>query len=625
VVEAPERLARFRWEAQLLAALNHPNIAAIHGLEEHEGRPILVLELVEGEDLSERLKRGPIPLDEALAIARQVAEALEEAHGKGIVHRDLKPGNIKLREDGTVKVLDYGLAKVFTSDQGDVSYELSQSPTLSRQATASGVLLGTAAYMSPEQAKGKSVDKRCDIWAFGCVLFEMLAGRKAFSGKTISETLAEILKGEPEWVHLPGTVSPALRHLLERCLTKEPKLPLRDIGDAWPAVKEEPRALPVVREMKRGLRPLLAVFALGALLSGLVAVILLRPDATGPGPTRRFTLRLDETPESNAGLALSPDGGHLIYVARIDGVRRLLIRDLSGNSDRVLEGTNGAGYPFFSPDGEWIGFLALAATQAGATRSGTLKKINLAGEAPVTLQENVQWAVWPTEDAIVFQSDSEEVYRIPSVGGIPEPIEISLASGGDGPWSLTDVSRDEEAVLAVSLSGRAVVHSTRGGDFRTTVDGGAVISRFVPTGHIVYSGAGKLAALRFDAESLETVGTGVPLAEGIRDVNWAFSTEGTLAYGVVPKTRLVRFGSSRTHRPFLESVRWSGSRRAALDESVLSMALFVVVGRRPARDGRGQPRYGKRYRDPLDGWCARTYTDDPGPVRSDQSPGLARR
>ena len=259
-------------------------------------KPFLVLELVEGEDLFERLKRGPVPFDEALAIARQVAEALEEAHQKGVIHRDLKPGNIKVREDGTVKVLDYGLAKVFAADSGDVSSELSHSPTMSRQATAAGVLLGTAAYMSPEQAKGKSVDKRADIWAFGCVLYEMLTGRKAFSGETISETLAEILKGEPGWVHLPGNVPPAIRNLLERCLTKDPKHRLRDIGDAWLALKEAPEALPpMAPTTKKKLPAHLAVFGfvLGSVLTALVAAFVTRSDSVAPGPTRRFTLRLE--------------------------------------------------------------------------------------------------------------------------------------------------------------------------------------------------------------------------------------------------------------------------------------------------------------------------------------------
>ena len=539
-------------------------------------KPFLVLELVEGEDLFERLKRGPVPLDEALAIARQVAEALEEAHQKGVIHRDLKPGNIKVREDGTVKVLDYGLAKVFAADSGDVSSELSHSPTMSRQATAAGVLLGTAAYMSPEQAKGKSVDKRADIWAFGCVLYEMLTARKAFSGETISETLAEILKGEPGWVHLPGNVPPAIRNLLERCLTKDPKHRLRDIGDAWLALKEAPEALPpMAPTTKKKLPAHLAVFGfvLGSVLTALVAAFVTRSDSVAPGPTRRFTLRLEETPVANSGLALSPDGTRLTYVARIDGKRKLLVRDLSGTADRVLDGTEGALLPFFSPDGKWIGFLTLPETQAGTDRVGTLKKVSVVGGTPVTLQEKVWFAVWPDQDTIVYQSESEKLYRIPSIGGKPEPLEIDMASGGGGPWFLSDLTPSGEALLAVSLPGRAVIHPMTGGTPQTAVDSGVFWARFVPTGHIVYGGGGKLSALPFESGSGKTVGTGVPLAEGTRNYDWGFSGDGTLVYGIEPKTRLVWVTRSGDEAPLPAPAGYYSVVRLAPDGSRIALSF----------------------------------------------------
>ena len=228
-----ERLARFRREAHLLAALNHPNVAAIHGLDEADGKPFLVLELVPGEDLAQRLKRGPIPLDEALPIARQVAEALEEAHEKGIVHRDLKPANVKLTPDGKVKVLDFGLAKAYSGDAGPGSSpDLSQSPTLAHTGTAAGLILGTAAYMSPEQARGKTVDRRADVWAFGVVLFEMLTGKALFAGETVTDVLAAVVTREPDLDTLPAATPPAVRQLLRRCLDKDPKHRLRDIGEA---------------------------------------------------------------------------------------------------------------------------------------------------------------------------------------------------------------------------------------------------------------------------------------------------------------------------------------------------------------------------------------------------------
>ena len=233
VAADPGRLARFRREAQLLAALDHPNIAHVYGLEEASGKPFLVLELVEGADLAERLRRGPLPLDEATDVARQIAEALEEAHERGIVHRDLKPANVKLTADGRVKVLDFGLAKALAGDSPlDSAPDLSQSPTLAAHGTQAGVILGTAAYMSPEQARGKPVDRRADIWAFGCVLFELLTGRPLFAGDTVSDTLAAVLRAEPDWSSLPAGTPAAVVALLRRCLTRDPRQRLRDIGDA---------------------------------------------------------------------------------------------------------------------------------------------------------------------------------------------------------------------------------------------------------------------------------------------------------------------------------------------------------------------------------------------------------
>ena len=237
LVDSPERLARFRREAQVLAALNHPHIGAIYGLEEKDGRPFLVLELVEGEDLAQILKRGRLPVVEALSIARQVAEALEAAHEKGIVHRDLKPANIMVRSDGTVKVLDFGVAKAFAPEATES--DLSQSPTMSRQATAAGVIMGTASYMSPEQARGRDVDKRTDVWAFACVLFELLTGRRAFEGETVTDVLAAVVQNEPDWSRLPGDIPAHVRKLLPRCLKKHPGERLRDAGDARLLLNDE--------------------------------------------------------------------------------------------------------------------------------------------------------------------------------------------------------------------------------------------------------------------------------------------------------------------------------------------------------------------------------------------------
>ena len=519
VAQVPERLARFRREAQLLASLNHPHIAAIHGLEEADGRPFLVLDLVEGEDLSERLRRGPLSLEESMTLARQLAEALEAAHAKGIVHRDLKPGNIKVTSDGTIKVLDFGLAKVFAEEAGEVSSELSHSPTLSRQATAAGVILGTAAYMSPEQAKGKSVDKRADIWAFGCVLYEMLTGRKTFAGETVSETFAEILKGEPDWSRLPGDVPEVVRNLLRHCLTKDPKHRLRDIGDAWVALDEasaQPRAPATVpkTEARRYSAPLLLASVLASSVLAALVTAYLRPAPPAPAPTRRFTIRLDERPFPGGGLALSPDGARLAYVATTaEGVRRLILRHLGENGDRVLAGTEDAGSHFFSPDGAWIGFLTIADTQAGTNRIGALKKVSVEGGAPVTLQEEVfvGGAMWGEDDAIVFQSAQEQnLMHIPSVGGTPEP----LALAQEDTWYPEGLLPGGDALLALNDAGSVTLFSLRGDEFETVVDSGADHALYVPTGHVVYFSRGKLLAVPFDRERFEVTAGGCARGRG---------------------------------------------------------------------------------------------------------------
>ncbi len=543
VAQVPERLARFGREAHLLASLNHPHIAAIHGLEEADGHPFLVLELVEGEDLSERLRRGPLSLEEAMALARQLAEALEAAHAKGIVHRDLKPGNIKVRRDGTIKVLDFGLAKVFAEETGEVFSELSLSPTMSRQATAVGVILGTAAYMSPEQAKGKAVDKRADIWAFGCVLFEMLTGRRTFAGETVSEIFAEILKGEPDWSRLPGDCPDVVRNLLQRCLTKDPKHRLRDIGDAWVALSEAsppPRVSAAVpkTEGKRYSAPLLLASVLASSVLAALVTAYLRPVPPAPAPTRRFTIRLDERP-GGGGMALSPDGARMAYVARTaEGVRRLALRHLGENHDRVLAGTEDAIWPFFSPDGAWIGFLTIADTQAGTNRIGVLKKISVEGGAPVTLQEDVfvGAATWGEDDAIVFQSAlDQKLMRIPSVGGAPQTLGLAR----EDTWYPAALLPGGDALLALNDAGSVALFSLRGDEFEPVVDSGADHALYVPTGHVVYFSRGKLLAVPFDRKRFEVTATGVPVAEGVSPFQWAFSKEGTLVYGLASKRSLV--------------------------------------------------------------------------------------
>ncbi len=383
-----DRLARFHREARSLAALNHPGIAAIHGLENSDGTPFLVLELVEGEDLAARLKRGAIPVEEALGIALQIAEALEEAHEKGLVHRDLKPANVMLTPEGKVKVLDFGLAKALEAQSaGDTSSDFSQSSTLAHSGTLAGVVLGTAAYMPPEQASGKRVDRRADIWAFGVVLFEMLTGRPLFTGGTASEVLASVIKDEPDWARLPTTSPATLRRLLQRCLDKNPRNRLQHMGDArleLTAVSTEPLELPGTvpqAPFARRALPWALVLGLAFAVAGLLlsrtsdpqplrpmtrASIVLPPEAP-LAPSSSFYLSV-----GRPALALAPDGSALVYVALIDGARQLYRRDMRTGEIEPMLGTHDAQGPFFSPDSQWVGFFA----------DGKLKKVLLEGGAP---------------------------------------------------------------------------------------------------------------------------------------------------------------------------------------------------------------------------------------------------
>ncbi|MCH7766715.1 MAG: serine/threonine-protein kinase, partial [Acidobacteria bacterium] len=362
-----DRMSRFRREAQVLASLNHPNIAAIHGLEQEGDTQAIAMELVEGPTLAERIKQGALPLDEALNIAKQIAEALEAAHEKGIIHRDLKPANVKVTPEGTVKVLDFGLAKALEDDPSSI--DISESPTLSVAATQAGVILGTAAYMSPEQARGQAVDKRADIWSFGVVLYEMLTGKRTFQGETISDTLAAVLRADVDWEALPADTPASIRKLLGRCLDKDRKRRLRDIGEARIAIEEylaDPAAAsvlistPTVAPQPLWQRAL--PWAVAAVL-GLAFVVALWSPWSSPTPPSPLRLKVEVSPDeplftgTGAAAVLSPDGQTLAYVAESGGSRRLYIRPLDQLEATALSGTEGARDPFFSPDGRWVAFF----------------------------------------------------------------------------------------------------------------------------------------------------------------------------------------------------------------------------------------------------------------------------
>ena len=447
----------------------------------------------------------------------------------------MKPGNIKVTADGTVKVLDYGLAKAFSCDGGS-SPDLSQSPTLTRQATAAGVILGTPAYMSPEQAKGDDVDRRSDIWSFGCVLYEMLTGHKAFLGETVSETLAEILKSEPSWERLPASVPASVRRLLERCLAKDLKHRLRDIGEAW-VVLDEPGEAPV-SVPRRGLRLVALGAALGALVGAIVFWLVARPEPAAPGTTNRFVVKLQEPLPQYwyGGVTLSPSASHLVYVADIDGTLHLVLRDLARLEDEVLPGTEDAMWPFFSPDGEWIGFLTGATSQAGVDRIGALKKVAVDGGAPVMLREEVLVgaAFWGYDDAIVFQPPSGKgLQRIAASGGPPETLlgfessELALPSDLLPGRDALLVAGDRTELISLATDDRLVVSESR------------TYARYVPTGHIVYAERGTLMAVPLDSTRLALAGAAVPVAEGVHHRTWTFSRNGTLVYRPVTERKLV--------------------------------------------------------------------------------------
>jgi serine/threonine protein kinase len=382
-----DRVKRFQREAKLLASLNHPNIAAIHGLEESDGTHFLVMELIEGDTMRDRIKSGPIPVEEALKLALQMAEALEAAHEKGVIHRDLKPANIKVTPDGKVKILDFGLAKAYVGDQENISPM--DSPTISAAATQQGVILGTAAYMSPEQAKGKSVDKRADIWAFGVVLFEMLTGRQLFTGETASETLASVMKSEPEWETLPPNLHSRIRFLLERCLKKDPRDRYSGISDARVEIKSvladpsgvfvQPSIITKPRKKHRlGIPWVAAITSLGIIVAG-VAVWYLKPSPP-PEPKRvmRYSYELPESQQftPNIQLAVSPDGSQFVYLT-IDG---LYMRSADAFDARLISGTDlYSRQAVFSPDGKWVGYWS--------SNDRKLKKIAINGGVPVVLCE----------------------------------------------------------------------------------------------------------------------------------------------------------------------------------------------------------------------------------------------
>src|SRR5271165_2145830 len=497
----PERLVRFQGEAKILAVLNHSNISTIHGLEQCSGTTYLVMELVPGETLAELVKRGgAVPVEEALAIARQIAEALEAAHEKGIVHRDLKPANVKLTPEGKVKVLDFGLAKAFS---GDTSTEnIGNSPTLSMAATMQGVILGTAAYMSPGQARGKTVDRRTDIWAFGAVVYELLKGKQVFHGEDVTEILAAVVMKEPAFDALPWNTPASIRVLLQRCLRKDKRHRLADATGLRIEIEDVIAAatMPIEQPLR----------------------LLMRLDVDlGPDVSLRSVARAD-------GI-ISPDGTRIVYVSR----GRLFTRQLEQPNTIELAGTQDAYAPFFSPDGQWIGFFAQA----------KLKKISLEVGAAITLRDapNGRGGTWGEDGNIIAALNiTGDLSRIPSAGGPPTP--GTDLQNGEVTHRWPQILPGGKAVLFTAHTAlvgfdRATIEVMSLADHRRkTLVRGGTYGRYLPSGHLVYVDQGTLFAAPFDVDRLEVHGTPAPVIEqigysaGTGSAQLDFSQTGTLIY-----------------------------------------------------------------------------------------------
>jgi serine/threonine-protein kinase len=544
VAEDAERLARFQREAEVLAALNHPHIAAIYGLEESDGVPALVLELVEGETLAERIAAGPIPVEEALGIARQIADALEAAHEKGIVHRDLKPANVKLTPGGKIKVLDFGLAKALTGDSS--SPDVTSSPTLTARSTQAGMIIGTAAYMSPEQARGKSVDKRADVWAFGALVYEMLTGRRAFEGDTVSDTLAAVLKTDPNWEALPAETPATVRKALRRCLERDRDRRLHDIADARIEMEEGSTAGVESMEGRVAARrpnawtAALVGLAAGAALAAAILLGLRRPLPPAARLQSRLSVRLppgapyrvDSYPGDS--IAISRDGSRIAYSSpMLEGSQTLHIRRLDDLEVRPLAGTEGtAQQPFLSPDGEWIGYFA----------RDSLRKVSARGGSPVTLVHDLPNAPWLRGS---WSDDGRIVYDTWNAG-----LRIVAAEGGatrvltqpDSEWNLgPEVLPGSDTVLyfAQTATSFRIESVSLDGKNRKTILENASHPRCLASGHLLFVRDGGLMLAPFDAGALRVTGPAVPVPlnvmmdhpnVGAPLPQLAVSREGTLVY-----------------------------------------------------------------------------------------------
>ena len=545
----PERVARFQREAKVLASLNHPHIAAIYGFEESDDKRFLVMELVEGETLGERIKAGRMPVEDALSFAKQIAEGLEAAHDSGIIHRDLKPANVKVTPDGTVKVLDFGLAKAL--DETPSGASVSNSPTITAQhsPTAAGVILGTAPYMSPEQARGRPLDKRSDIWSFGIILYECLTGNSLFGGETASDSMGAVLHKEPDWTQLPPGTPPTIQLLLRRCLTKDRKRRLHDIADArveLEAAIVDPSssslgmaqaALQLERTRWPSIGQAVRVLALMVLVGALVWIF--KPDGRAPGSVMRFTIAMPEEEQVSSfrlpALAISPDGTRLVYSGETDSDSQLYLRHLHQIDSLPIANTVDARMPIFSPDGQWIAF----------EQNDKLKRVSILGGPAVTICDAPQMrgASWGADNVIAFAPRRRSgIWRVPMAGGTPEQLTDLGPNPGPASHRWPHYLPDAKGVLFTSTNNEDTYEAskielfvTRSKERKVLVENGTD-ARYIPTGHIVFIRDNVLMAASFDLDILEITGPEIPILEqvasdaGMGSGQYVVSDNGILVY-----------------------------------------------------------------------------------------------